>query len=161
LSLPTPSGSLHTNFCLLCTFEVLNILLFEIFFISIGWLRYSLILLQKNLKFFKNPQVFHKFWYSSKSSYSSKILSFFNNRHILQKSSNIVQNFNILVKSSYSSKCSKISKKNYLKIFPKSSYPSKIFIVLIFFKIFIYSSYSSKIFISLSPGILIYRSENV
>jgi hypothetical protein len=36
LSLQTPSGSPNTNFWLLFTFEVLNILLFEIIFISIG-----------------------------------------------------------------------------------------------------------------------------
>jgi hypothetical protein len=45
LSLHILSGSSHTNFCLLFTFEVLKILLFEFFFISIGWFGVSIIFL--------------------------------------------------------------------------------------------------------------------
>jgi hypothetical protein len=94
--------------------------------------------ISKNLLIFSN--ILQKSWYPSWFSNSSKILSFLNNRHILQKSSDILPKFQFSRKIFSFLKnlqiFSKISKKN-LNFFPKSSYSSYILqISWIIFKFF-------------------------
>jgi hypothetical protein len=67
VSLQAPSGSPHMNVWLLFTFEVLNILLFEIFFISISWFGWFFYSFELSLQTFSDRSLimylcFFHFW---------------------------------------------------------------------------------------------------